>query len=69
MNRREGAQQADVNSLQYWDYRFQHDWEARGGRDQSRFFAHADVGSSAELAPVEHTATPTQHLRLGLRAR
>ena len=32
-----------VNSKQYWDHRFDSDWEAKEGRHQSRFFARLAI--------------------------
>jgi O-antigen biosynthesis protein len=30
----------EVNSKEYWNYRFQHDWELNMGREQTKFFAN-----------------------------
>lgn len=42
-----GISTDEVNSLNYWDYRFSNDWEENQGREQSRFFS----AIAAELMP------------------
>ncbi|WP_246794567.1 glycosyltransferase [Burkholderia perseverans] len=35
--------QNEINSNQYWDSRFETDWESNSGREQSRFFARVAI--------------------------
>jgi len=37
------SQLENINSNRYWDHRFGTDWEANGGREQSRFFARIAI--------------------------
>jgi GT2 family glycosyltransferase/glycosyltransferase involved in cell wall biosynthesis len=37
------SHQENVNSNHYWDHRFENDWEANGGKEQSRFFARVAI--------------------------
>ncbi|SIT42334.1 putative glycosyl transferase [Paraburkholderia ribeironis] len=37
------SDQNNINSSQYWDNRFESDWESNGGREQSRFFARVAI--------------------------
>ena len=34
-----GMSEMDINSHEYWNGRFERDWESNLGREQSRFFA------------------------------
>ncbi|AEF95428.1 Methyltransferase type 11 [Desulfotomaculum nigrificans CO-1-SRB] len=36
----EKSSNIEINSQDYWQYRFQTDWEINQGREQSRFFSH-----------------------------
>ena len=59
----------NLNSKEYWDHRFETDWEAMHGREQSQFFAKLALEHFPSWFFYACQDARIYVLRLGLRRR